>query len=158
MKLKSQTIYHQIKMTWKTFEETRPKQVYQSLTCEGWWWWWLSDMKNYSSLVHFKYPSVKDYLCTNLTRHGTSFSKALKHFIYVQTMLFAINQAVSCKPLSRKAQVQFQASPYGNCGGQSGSGTGFSSNTSQFSTVKSCHQCPILIHSLTLILHNLSNW
>ena len=125
MKLNSQTICHQTKMTWKTFEETRPKQVYQSLTCEGWWWWWPSDMKSYTSLVHYKYPSVTDYLCTNLTRHGTSFSKALKHFIYVQTILFAINQAVSCKPLSRKAQIHSQASLYGNCDGQSGSGIGF---------------------------------
>ena len=107
----------------------------------------------YTSNTH----QYKDYLCTNLTRHGTSFSKALKHFTYVQTMLFAINQAVSCKPLSRKAQVQSHASPYGNCDGQSGSGTGFSSYTSKFSAVKSCHKCPKLIHSLTLTLHNLSN-
>jgi len=35
MKLNSQTIYNLTKMTWKTFEETRMKQVYQSLTCEG---------------------------------------------------------------------------------------------------------------------------
>jgi len=99
-------------------------------------------------MVHFKYPPVKDYLCTNLTRHGTSFSKALKRFMYVQTMLFAINQAVSCKPLNRKAQVQSQASPYGKCGRQSGSRTQFPSTSTQFSTVKSCHKCPILIQSL----------
>ena len=98
-------------------------------------------------MVNFTYPSVKDYLCTKLTRHGTSFSKALKHFMHVQMMLFAINQAVSCKPLSRKAQVQSQAIPYGNCGGQSGSGTGFSSNTYQFSATKSHHKCPTLTNT-----------
>ena len=76
-------------------------------------------------MVHFKYPSVKDYLCTTLTRHVTSFSKGLKHFMYVQTMLFAINQAVSCKPLSRKVQVQSQASPSGNCGGKVAVGLAF---------------------------------
>jgi len=42
-------------------------------------------------------------------------------------------QAVSRRPLSFKARAQYQASPCWICGGQSGSGTGFSPSVSVFS-------------------------
>jgi len=44
-------------------------------------------------------------------------------------------QAVSRRPLSFKARTQCQTSPSGICGGQSGSGTGFSPSASG----SSCH-------------------
>jgi hypothetical protein len=41
-------------------------------------------------------------------------------------------QAVSRRPLTAEAQVQFRVGPCGICGGQSGTGTGFSPSTSVF--------------------------
>jgi hypothetical protein len=145
-----------------------------------------SATKNYSSMVHFKYPPVKDYLWTWLTRKGTSFSKALKYFMcpmgavpwirqsamYVICVLChgsgsqlcmsygccAMDQAGSCRPVSRQAQVQSQASPCGNCGGQSGSDKSSSPNTSQFSAVSHFTNTPYSFIPLSLMLHNLSNW
>jgi hypothetical protein len=42
----------------------------------------------------------------------------------------AIDQAVSCRTITADVLVQSQASPYGICGWQSDTGTGFSPNTS----------------------------
>ena len=39
-------------------------------------------------------------------------------------------QAVSCQPLAAEAGAQCKAIPWGICGGQSGTGTGFSQSTS----------------------------
>ena len=88
-------------------------------------------------------------------------------------------QAVSRRLLTTEMRLQFQASQCGICGGQSGSGNGFSSSTSDFSfqcystnalylffhlpptlcnvflpalqflLSVSFHQCSILIHSTT---------
>jgi hypothetical protein len=44
----------------------------------------------------------------------------------------AMAQAVSHRILTVEARVQSQASQCGVCGGQSGSGTGFSPSTSEF--------------------------
>jgi hypothetical protein len=41
-------------------------------------------------------------------------------------------QAVSRRPLTAKARVRSGVSPCGICGGQSGTGTGFSPSTSVF--------------------------
>jgi hypothetical protein len=41
-------------------------------------------------------------------------------------------QAVSRRPLTVQARVRFRVSPCGICGGQSGTGTGFSPSTSVF--------------------------
>jgi hypothetical protein len=41
-------------------------------------------------------------------------------------------QPVSRRPLTAEAQVRSRVSPYGICGGQSGTGTGFSQSTSLF--------------------------
>jgi hypothetical protein len=42
-------------------------------------------------------------------------------------------QAVSRRPLTAKARVRARIGPCGVCGGQSGSGTGFSTSSSVFS-------------------------
>jgi hypothetical protein len=47
--------------------------------------------------------------------------------------LLAMAQAVSSRPLSAEARVRSRVSPCGNCGGQSGTWTGFSPSTSVFS-------------------------
>jgi hypothetical protein len=44
----------------------------------------------------------------------------------------AMAQAVSRRPPTAEAQVRFRVSPYGICGGQSSTGTGFSPSTSVF--------------------------
>jgi hypothetical protein len=44
----------------------------------------------------------------------------------------AMAQAVSLRPLTAEARVRSRVSPCGICGGQSGTGTGFSSSTSIF--------------------------
>jgi hypothetical protein len=44
----------------------------------------------------------------------------------------AMAQAVSRRPLTADAQIQSRVSPCGICGGQSGTGTGFSPSTSVF--------------------------
>jgi hypothetical protein len=54
-------------------------------------------------------------------------------------------QAVRHRHLTAKARVRPQTSPWGICGGESGSGTGYSPCTSAFPTV-SFHQCAILFH------------
>jgi hypothetical protein len=41
-------------------------------------------------------------------------------------------QAVSRRPLTAEALARFRISPCGICGGQSGTGTGFSPSTSDF--------------------------
>jgi hypothetical protein len=44
----------------------------------------------------------------------------------------AMAQAVSRRPLTAEARVRFRVSSCGICGGQSGTGTGFSPNTSVY--------------------------
>jgi hypothetical protein len=44
--------------------------------------------------------------------------------------LFAMTQAVSRRPVTAEARVRSWVSPRGVCGGQSGTGTGFSPSTS----------------------------
>jgi hypothetical protein len=44
----------------------------------------------------------------------------------------AMDQAVSRRPLTAEARFRSRVSPCGICGGQSGSGTGFSQSTSVF--------------------------
>ena len=58
----------------------------------------------------------------------------------------AVSQAVLCLPVTMEAQTQSQASPCGMCGGQSGSGTGFSSACLGFSPSVSICPCSVVIH------------
>jgi hypothetical protein len=44
----------------------------------------------------------------------------------------AMSQAVSRQPLTAEVRVRFRVNPRGICGGQSGTGTGFSPSTSVF--------------------------
>jgi hypothetical protein len=53
-------------------------------------------------------------------------------------------QAVSLRPLTVEARVRSQLSPCRNCGGQCGTGTGFSPNIS-VSPVNSFHSCSIAL-------------
>jgi hypothetical protein len=41
-------------------------------------------------------------------------------------------QVVSCRPLTMEARVRARVNPCGICGGQGGTGTGFSPNSSVF--------------------------
>jgi hypothetical protein len=54
-------------------------------------------------------------------------------------------QAVSCRPLTAKASVRFQASSCEICGGQSDSGTSFFSQSFCFPLSLSFHQCVTLL-------------
>jgi hypothetical protein len=56
----------------------------------------------------------------------------------------AMAQAVSRRPLTAEAEVRSRVRPYGICGGQSGTGTGFSPSTSVF---------PCQFHSTGAPLH-----
>jgi hypothetical protein len=60
----------------------------------------------------------------------------------------AMAQAVSCRPLTVEAQVHVQINPCGICGGQSGTGTGFSLSSLVF---------PIIYHS-TITLQTQITW
>jgi hypothetical protein len=53
-------------------------------------------------------------------------------------------QAVSRRPLTAEARVRYRASPCGICGGQSGTGTGFSPSTSGFPCQFHSTSAPIL--------------
>jgi hypothetical protein len=53
-------------------------------------------------------------------------------------------QAVSRRPFTVEARFRSRFSPYGTCGGQSGTGTGFLLSTSVF---------PCLFHSTDVPLH-----
>jgi hypothetical protein len=52
-------------------------------------------------------------------------------------------QAVSRRPLTAEAWVRFRLGPCGICGGQSGTGTGFSPSTSVFPLSISFYRCYI---------------
>jgi hypothetical protein len=65
----------------------------------------------------------------------------------------AVTQAVSRRLLTAEAQVQYLVSPSGICGGQSGTGTGFSPSTSVFPCQFNSTGAPLLMIFITR-LHN----
>ena len=63
-----------------------------------------------------------------------------------------MSQAVSRRPLTAEERAQSQVSPCQICGGQSGSGTGFSSSTSVFPRQHHSINAPHLYSFLKLLL------
>jgi hypothetical protein len=55
----------------------------------------------------------------------------------------AMAQTVSCRPLTAEARFRSRISPFGICGGQSGTGTGSFSEYFGFPQSMSFHRCSI---------------
>jgi hypothetical protein len=68
--------------------------------------------------------------------------KRYKGFLHLRK--YCPSQVVSRRPLTAEARVRSRASPYGVCGGQSGTGTGFSLSF-RFSPV---NFIPLVLHYL----------
>jgi hypothetical protein len=101
-----------------------------------------------------------DYEAGVLTNHNVWTKSCKKFWIYVHMINFlqpaqssgsfnisldcAMAQVVSCRPLTTEAQVRARVSPCVICGGQTGTGTGFSPSSSVFPCQ---HHSTMALHS-----------
>ena len=77
--------------------------------------------------------------------------------VYFDVKVHAMAQAVSRRLITAESRVQFQARPCEICGGKSGTGTGFSPNTSVFPCQSHSTGATYSFVRLSPTLYNLSN-
>lgn len=81
----------------------------------------------------------------------------IRFYEYIVTVVIRLRRLVA-GPLTAEVRVQYQSSPYETCGGQSGTGTEFSPNTSVFPCQYYATNGPYSFIYPLLMLCNLYNW
>jgi hypothetical protein len=90
------------------------------------------------TLDHSVYPS-SPYAETKMTIARTRNSQIVLYSTNLVPLGHAMAQVVSRRPLTEEAQVHARVNPCGICGGQSGTGTGFSPSSSVFLVALQTH-------------------
>jgi hypothetical protein len=107
----------------------------------------LTPFNFYTTLYNFTYQSISN----NLPHTLLPCQDGNIHTIYIQYG-HAMAQAVSRRPPTAEARVRSRVNPCGICGGQSGTGTGFSPSSSVFPLSISFHWCSITRKRTTIII------